>query len=93
MLTLDTALRIPAHVSFTFVEEQAVLLNLRTNQYFSLDEVGAHLWALLKEGTSLREGYPGLLEESEVEPAQLEQDVLELMENLKEHGLVEIVQT
>ena len=93
MLTLDTALRIPAHVSFTFVEEQAVLLNLRTNQYFSLDEVGAHLWALLKEGKSLREGYQVLLEEYEVEPAQLEQDVLELMENLKEHGLVEIVQT
>ncbi len=92
MLTLDDNLLIPASVSFTFVDEDAVLLNMQTNQYYLLDEVGARLWGLLRDGKSLRESYQTLLEEYEVDPAQLEQDVLELLENLKEQGLVEILQ-
>ncbi len=91
MLTLDDTLIIPTHVSFTFVDEDAVLLNMRTNQYYLLDEVGARLWGLLRDGKSLRESCQLLLEEYEVEPAQLEQDVLELLEKLKEQELVEII--
>jgi hypothetical protein len=92
MMTLDDVLHIPGNVSFTFVDEDAVLLNMRTNQYFLLDEVGARLWGLLRDEKSLRESYQTLLGEYEVEPTQLEQDVLELLEKLKEQGLVEIVQ-
>ena len=90
MLTLDIKLQIPSSVSYTFVDEDAILLNLHTNQYYLLDEVGAQLLKLLKDGKSLRESYQSLLEEYEVAPAQLEQDILELLENLKEQGLVEV---
>ena len=92
MLTLDDNLHIPGSVSFTFVDEDAILLNMQTNQYYLLDEVGAQLWRLLRDGKSLLESYHKLLEEYEVDPAQLEQDVLELLGKLKEQGLVEIVQ-
>ena len=91
MLTLDSALHIPDHVSFSIVGEDAFLLNTRTNKYFALEEVGARLWELLKDGQSLREGYQVILGEYEVDPAQLEQDLLELLSNLQENGLVEIV--
>ena len=92
MLTLDATFHIPDYVSFAFVEQDAMLLNMQNNQYYLLDDVGARLWGLMGEGKSLRESYQVLLEEYEVEPARLEQDVLELLENLKEKGLVEIVQ-
>ena len=92
MLTLDASLRIPSHVAFTFADQDAVLLNTRTNQYYSLDEVGARLWSLLNEGKQLMESYQALLEEYDVEPAQLEQDLLELVSGLVENGLVEIAQ-
>ena len=91
-MTLDDTLLIPANESFTFVDEDAVLLNMQTNQYYLLDEVGARLWGLFRDGKLLRESYQTLLEEYEVDPAQLEQDVLELLTKLKEQGLVEIVQ-
>ena len=91
MLTLDDTLIIPTHVSFTFVDEDAVLLNMRTNQYYLLDEVGARLWGLLRDGKSLKESCQLLLEEYEVEPETLERDVLELLEKLKEQELVEIL--
>ena len=91
MLTLDVGLKIPGSVSFAFVKQDAVLLNMRTNQYYSLDEVGARFWALLQEGKLIREAYQALLEEYAVEPAQLEKDLLELLEDLRQHGLVEIL--
>ena len=90
MLTLDAAVQLPAHVSFAFVREQAVLLNMKTNHYYRLDEVGARFWGLLREGKSLRGAYQGILGEYQVEPARLEQDLLELLAHLQENGLVEI---
>ncbi len=91
MLTLDVALRIPEDVMFTNVEQDTVLLNTRTNKYYVLDEVGALLWGMLSVGRRLRESYAILLDEYEVEPARLEKDILDLLKNLAESGLVEVV--
>jgi hypothetical protein len=89
MLTLDSILRIPDSILFTPVDEEAVLLNTCTNRYFSLDDVGARVWSLLGEGKILREIHQTLLEEFDVEAAQLERDLLELATQLLENGLVE----
>jgi hypothetical protein len=83
-------LHIPANVSFSIVGEDAFLLNTRTNKYYGLEKVGARLWELLNEGKPLRVGYQILLKDYEVDPAQLEQDLLELINHLMENGLVEI---
>jgi hypothetical protein len=91
MLTLDTPLHIPARVAFSSVEQEAVLLNKQTNQYYMLDEVGARFWSLLQDGQSPRECHQALLAEYEVDPIQLEQDLLELVNDLMDHGLLEIV--
>ena len=93
MLKSNSAFKIPAHVTFVVVEEEAVLLNTRTNKYFALGEVGARLWSLLSEGKNLLESCQTLLDEYEVEPAQLEKDILELLDQLVANGLLEIVQS
>lgn len=91
MLTLDSSLRIPETVMFTLVDGDAVLLNVRTNHYYSLTEVGARLWELLSGGSSLRAAYALILSEYEVEAAQLERDLLDLLTDLVENDLVEPV--
>jgi len=90
MLTLDSPLRIPANVSFSVVGEDAFLLNTQTNKYFALEKVGTRVWELLNEGRLLKEAYQILLDEYEVAPAQLEVDVLELLNHMMENGLVEL---
>jgi hypothetical protein len=89
---MNSTLLIPPYVIFTIVGEDAFLLNTRSNKYFALQEVGTRLWALLKDGEGLKDAYQSLLAEYEVEPAQLEYDILELVEHLLENKLVEIVQ-
>ncbi|HUH96917.1 MAG TPA: PqqD family protein [Anaerolineales bacterium] len=90
MLTLDSTLLIPPYVTFTVVGQDAFLLNTRTNRYFALQEVGTRLWTLLKDGTPLKEACQSLRAEYEVQPAQLEQDILELVGQLLDNKLVEI---
>lgn len=92
MLTLNATLQVPEFVSFTLLEQEAVLLNTRNNRYYALDEVGARLWGLLSEGKQLREIYQTLMAEYEVDLEQLERDMLELLNHLVENGLVEIVE-
>jgi hypothetical protein len=91
VLTLDTALRIPTQVSFTYVNQEAILLNRQTNFYFGLDDIGAHFWRLLVQGKTLRACHQTLLAEYEVDSARLEKDLLDLINQLAEHHLVEIV--
>ena len=92
MITLDTLLNIPAHVLSTKVDQEAVLLDTQTNQYYALDEVGARFWNLLSEGKTLRDIHQTLLDEYQVSPAELEQDLLELLTDLLENNLVEIAE-
>ncbi len=91
MLTLDATLHIPAHVFFTTVDQDAVLLNTQTNQYYALDEVGARFWQLFCDEESLRDVHQILLNEYQVSSAQLEQDLLELLADILENDLVEIL--
>jgi len=77
-------------VVFRTVSEGAVLLQMEEEVYFGLNAVGGRIWQLLPPECSdldelclrLSESYP------EVEPAALRGDVLELLEQLKEHNLV-----
>ena len=92
MLTLDSLLRIPPYVTTSFVDDDAVLLNTRTNQYFAIQAVSSRLWQLMKDGKGLREVCQVLQTEYIAEPADVEKDVLDLVRELTENGLVELVE-
>jgi hypothetical protein len=91
MLTIETILKIPEFVSFTYVQDDAVLLNTRTNQYYRLDDVGARFWSHVENGKTIKEACCEILEEYAVEQDRLEQDILELIEEMSKHGLVEVL--
>ena len=77
-------------VLFQEVSGETVLLDLASEQYFGLDEVGTRVWQLLNEGQSLDAMLEVLLEEYEVQRERLEEDVRALLESLIEAGLVEV---
>ncbi|MEW5939860.1 MAG: PqqD family protein [Chloroflexota bacterium] len=89
---MNSSLRVPPHVVFTFVDGDAVLLNTRANKYFALAEVGARFWTLLKDGRNLNEAHQALLAEYDVTAEELENDLLELVGQLLESALVELVE-
>lgn len=71
---------------------ESVLLNIDSEQYFGLDEVGSRMLSVLTESESIQAANDILLQEYEVEPTQLEKDLLELIEKCVKHGLVKVTQ-
>ena len=69
---------------------EAVILNLESGVYYSLDEVGAYIWSLIQEPRTVNEIQDAILEEYEVEPDRCERDIMALLEKLVDAGLIEI---
>lgn len=72
------------------VTGETVLLDLNSESYFGLDEVGTRIWQLLREGKDLEQVTETMLAEYEVDIDQLQADLDELIEKLSEAGLISI---
>jgi hypothetical protein len=86
----DQVFCIPEEVLFQEVSGETVLLDLESESYFGLDEIGTRVWVLLNEGKSVGQMVDVLLEEYEVDRATLEGDVDELLGELIEAGLIKM---
>jgi len=83
------SLRISDEVLFQEVSGEAVLLDLKSEQYFGLDKVGTHVWQLLNQNLPEESIIEQLLQRYEVDRPTLENDVGQLLAQLEKAGLVE----
>jgi hypothetical protein len=90
MTTLENKAILSNNILITEVDNEAVLLNKATGKYFTLDEVGTRIWKLIAQHGQLQPVYQAMLDEYNVEPQQLEQDMLALVDNLRSSGLLQI---
>jgi hypothetical protein len=67
---------------------EAVILHLDEGVYYGLNEVGARVWQLVQKPLTVAEIVDAIVAEYEVERAQCQRDVQELVAGLAEHKLV-----
>ena len=72
------------------VDGEMVLLDMNSENYFGLNEIGTDIWQAMQEKRFLQNVYESLLEQYEVEPEVLEKDLLDFVKKLEESGLVKI---
>ena len=77
-------------VLFQEVAGEAVLLNLSSERYFGLDSIGTHIWSLINRNLTLQQVHQDLCDTYQASPEQLEQDLLALITQLREAGLVTV---
>jgi Coenzyme PQQ synthesis protein D (PqqD) len=82
----------PDHVLVQEIGAESALLNLNNEHYFSLDDVGTRMWAVLISATSIHQAEENLLCEYEVEADQIQHDLHDLIQQLVEHDLVQLVE-
>jgi hypothetical protein len=75
---------------FQEIGGEAVILDLATSTYFGLDAVGARFWQLLQDDPDVPSACRHLLQEYEVEEAQLHADIERLLQQLANAGLVKL---
>ena len=89
-LDLATRVSVPSGVLFRELGGECVLLNLGTESYFGLDEVGTEMWRVLAERAPLAAALEQLVARFDVEPQALQRDLIGLVEQLVHHGLLEL---
>ena len=67
---------------------ETVLLNLESGVYYGLDAVGTRVWQLLMEGQTIASICETMVDEYDVSPAILRDDVMRLVGELRERGIV-----
>jgi hypothetical protein len=89
-LTLNDSIVVSEDVLFRALDDEAVLLDLKTGVYFGLNPLGTRIWQLIVEKHSLSGILEVVLREYNVERSVGEADLLELGRKLCASGLGEI---
>ena len=69
---------------------EVVILGLQSEEYFSLEGVGARIWEMIQEPRTVQEILDAILNNYAVEPERCERDLLAVLGELADEGLVEI---
>jgi hypothetical protein len=87
-LNLKQTIALAPDVISQEVSGETVLLDLESENYFGLDEVGTRIWQLIKETNDLNSIYNTLLGEYEVSGERLQQDLTVLLSEIEGLGLI-----
>jgi len=71
------------------MDDQYVLVHLRTNRIYELNRTGARLWELLETGHDLEQAQEQMLLEFDVDEQRIRNEVSTLMHDLVAQGLLE----
>lgn len=91
----DSAIRnstivVSANQLSTFLDDEAIVLDLASGTYFGLQQVGARIWTILQQPTTCAQIVDTLASEYTVDVATLERDVLAFVGELAENHLVDL---
>jgi len=89
-MNLDQKITFADTVFAQEVDGEMVLLDMNSENYFGLDEVGTSIWQSIQENTDRSEVFKSLLVQYDVVEEVLENDLKVFVEKLQENGLVRV---
>lgn len=85
----STVVRTKDQVS-THLGGDVVILALNSGEYYSLEDVGARIWDIIQDPKTVKEVLDISLHEYDVESEGCKRNLLELLQELANAGLVEV---
>lgn len=82
---------VPDGVLVRELQGESVVLDLRTERYYGLDDTGTRMWNVLINSSTIQVAYDALLQEYDVQADRLRADLERLLEDLSRNGLLELV--
>ncbi len=89
-MTLQDNITIADTVFAQEVDEEMVILDTVSEEYFGLDEMAAVIWQHLSETGSLQQTHDAMSEMYDVDAQQLEADICRFVQELVDAGLVQV---
>ncbi len=88
-MTLQDTITIPDTLFAQVVDDEMVILDTVTQEYFGLDASGAMIWEYLSESGSLQSAFDAMFAAYDVDAKQLENDICRFVQELVDAGLVQ----
>jgi len=85
-----TCISIPSDVLFQELGDESVLLNMKSGQYYGLDDVGTHMWQLLAKHQDVYLILQEMAAEYDVDEATLASDLSNFVTELTDLGLLQV---
>ena len=89
-VTLDSIISISKDQVSCDLGDEAVILGLKDSVYYGLNSIGNVIWDFIKESKKVNEILNRLLSEYDVEKEECKNDLLKLLEELNQKGLIEV---
>ena len=90
-ISFEAKISVPKQVLIRTFQNESVLLNLDSECYHGLDDVGTRMWQALTQAVNIQGAYESLLSDYEVDGATLRKDLETFIETMVERGLVEVI--
>jgi len=87
-ISFSDRVTVPDDVLISHLQDEAVILNLDNERYYGLDDVGTRFLSVVTTSESIESAYDRLRGEYDVDPDILRNDLLALIENLIDRGLL-----
>ena len=87
-ISFSDGVNVPDDVLISRLHEESVILNLDSERYFGLDDVGTRFLSVLTTSESIEAAYQKLHQEYAVDGSVLREDLLALVENLVNQGIL-----
>jgi len=89
-ITLPKTVKISNNVLFQQINNECVLLDMDSEQYYGLDDIGARMWQVLSENSETEKALTQLLTEYDIDEKTLRQDLLNLITELGNVKLISV---
>lgn len=89
-ISFSDRVEVPKHVLVRFLDNESVFLNLETEHYYGLDEIGTRIWQAVAAAPYIEAAYEQLLSQFDVEAQHFRQNFSELLERLVNDGLLRV---
>ena len=89
-MNLNTKISIPNTLFSQEVDDETIVLDTNTQEYFNFSSFGKVIWDMLLEGSALQEIFDELNEFLEIDEKKLENDILTFVSSLEERNLIKI---
>lgn len=88
----DSVVRITASQLASHLGDEVAILELDRSVYYGLNDTGSFLWNLMQKPVRVNEMRAALVEEFDVDAEVAEKDLLRVLADLRDAGLIEHVE-
>ena len=88
MLNANSILTRGAHASYEVVADEAIIIDINTGTYFSLNKIGTEFWEMLNGQQTIGQHAAAIAQKYAVDTVMVTDDMLEIAQQMDNDNLV-----